>query len=424
AENEQLRGMLHTLLLAVEKDGDAIGPVLRDLEQAVSAISAAGVPQSADPGESGEVLAEAPAEPELAQPDLGEGDAPVEALVAESDEPAEMPAADEPPAPAAEPESETVFSSDQDLDTAPDDVALDEEPEPVAEDLAVDAAEAEDMVAGDMVAEDPAIEEPAVEEPLDDAPMAALEMDEADAIDLEIDEIEPVEDTAETDLVADGEAPSDNEAPGDDEALADDTVAELLMESDDAEGPEAGADEDILTDLDIEDLAADALVEEEEPAEEALVPEEQEAEGLVEDGLVLEDIEAEPDLVADAEAPPEPEAADLEAADLEATEPEAAEPEALASDEIETLLVDDVEESDDNAIDLEFEASIEAETPPDLIAPVEEDEVDLLADEAIEEALLTGADDEEEVSMQALAEQLRQKNEAMANGAESANQGG
>ncbi|MEO1249357.1 MAG: hypothetical protein AAFW76_05905, partial [Pseudomonadota bacterium] len=102
AENEQLRGMLHTLLLAVEKDGDAIGPVLRDLERAVSAISATGVPQIADPGESGEVLAEAPAEP-VAQ------EAPAEALVAE---------ADSAPAPETEPESETVFSSEDALDVS------------------------------------------------------------------------------------------------------------------------------------------------------------------------------------------------------------------------------------------------------------------------------------------------------------------
>lgn len=389
AENEQLRGMLHTLLLAMEKDGDAIGPVLRDLEQAVSAISAAGVAELAEPGESGEVLADAAAEPAPEQAIPSEGPA------AETDD-------------MAAPESETVFSNEEELEAAGmDEFAPEGEAAPALEEtgeLSVDDAVADETLTehapapeDDLVedapapddgpAEAPLPNDPIAEDPLDEGPMPALEAAEADIDELEMAEEEPVDDGAETDLAAEVEG------------LADDAVAELLMDADEPEAPETGDEAEILADLDEDDLAVEALVEEDtadiEPAEEDLLEEDLTDEELLED----------PPLAADAEA----------------GSPEL---DALDSEEIETLLVDEIDEPDDGSVDLDFEASIEDETPPDLIAPVEEEDVDLLADEAIEEALLDGADDEEEVSMQALAEQIRQKNEAMANGAENANQGG
>ena len=77
AQNEQLRGLLHTLLVAVEQGGDEVGPVLKNMEATVAALSAA----TAEEAETAQPAEEAgPAVPE---------DAPEGVLAEAKDETAE-----------------------------------------------------------------------------------------------------------------------------------------------------------------------------------------------------------------------------------------------------------------------------------------------------------------------------------------------
>lgn len=427
AQNEQLRSMLHTLLLAFEQGGDDIGPVLRDMENMISALS------------SGDSAPPASAAPPNAPP----ADTP----------PTDTPPADAPPA------DEPAIADPAALETVADESA-DDDAEPIE-------AAAEDAEAN-------ASETPPDEEPEDaeialaeDADAPAMANAPGEAGELLLEDVPADDDGAMSDLpdlepdalAADEEILDETALDG--EALDEPGLDEMLVES----GDEEPLDGEIMLDAgDGESAAGDGALDAEDVSG-LLMESPDDSEVLEEEDLV----ETEP-------------AEEAEPMLTEATEPlDVDQVEALLSDEVEDseteldeidigagapdLGADDLDDSDMADVDMVFEESIESGTPPDLVAPVEDDEVELLASAAEPEA--PDVDDPEltetelaefdlpepepaaetpavdakaeqaalgepgssdasagEPSIMGMAEQLRQKNQAMADGADHATDGG
>lgn len=336
SENEQLRSMLLTLLLAMEKEGDDVGPILKDLEKTIVSLC------DESPGESGEHPAAAQ-EADLT-PDASVEDASVE------EEPVIDAVADEPEETEVEPE----MAAEPD---AIEEAALDEQSavEPAAE---ADMALGEDDVT-ELLADS---DEPMLEE-AEELEAEPADADTEDPLDLDIaEEAEEAEDSAEdsVELIADEELAETSVDIGFEDSIDDEAEAsvELMtdMEDDTVEFFDEAGESQAETAVD--DLVMDDATVKEVPAE-----------GGEDQTLVLDEAET-----ANGGSADEAEALETD----------------LSEDEILDIDLGEETELDGDMIEID----------------VPDGDTDPVAEQ--------GFDDVDEVSMQSMTEQLRQKNETMA----------